>query len=90
MLPAPRYPSPSSTSTWCVYAPDGEYVRVLAPHWLRALDLALDALGADPPGGRLATETLPNGSVIVRSIEDGQRFVIRLEGAACEAAATAA
>lgn len=52
-------------------------VRVRGTNWLHALSTALPCMGVPTVPDRLATETLANGTVIVRDMDRGGRFVVR-------------
>ena len=47
-----------------------------APNWMAALGLGLQELGLMQDMSRIACESLPNGTVIVRNISTGQGFVV--------------
>jgi hypothetical protein len=55
----------------------GEHVEVDGGNWLVALGLGLDALGVVASIDRLACEVLPGGTVIIRDVRTGERFVVQ-------------
>ena len=56
---------------------DGEQVEVTGGNWLVALGLGLDRLGVVANIDRLACEVLLGGTVIVRDVRAGKRFVVQ-------------
>lgn len=60
-----------------VVVPAGlEPVELQAANWVVALGLVLDQLGKASSLGRLACETLPNGTVIAKDLHGSGRYVI--------------
>ena len=55
----------------------GQQVEVMGGNWLVALGLGLDSLGVVANIDRLACEVLLGGTVIVRDVRAGERFVVQ-------------
>lgn len=69
--------TPSVRHDFEVHCGGSSPVLVRGVNWVHALGAALSALGPGHTIGRMAAETLPNGTVIANDLDAGARYVVR-------------